>query len=54
MRKERLNKLRYYREMLIECKKNQLSNYLSDLTENQIPTFVKNKQNKQKVLSLFK
>jgi len=54
MVKKRLQIYRYYRTLLLECKKIQISNYLDEQIENKIPTYNKSSLNKQKQLTLFK
>ena len=51
MRRERIQTLRYYREMLLECKRKQLSNELSNEIENK---FTSKYKPKQKILTLFR
>lgn len=54
MKRKIINELKYYRYLLIEYKKNQISNYLDNQIEKRIPTVIKQKKNKQKVLTLYK
>ena len=51
MRKRRIEILKGYRQILLECKKIQLSNKLSMEVENKIPSTTKSNQ---KVLTLFR
>ena len=51
MRMKKLKLLRFYREILLECKKNKLIDKLNDEVQNK--NFTKEKD-KQKILTLFK
>lgn len=51
MRKRKIKILKAYKQVLLEYKKNQLSEQLSRETENKFPS---DNKAKQKVLTLFK
>ncbi len=51
MRKRRIEILKGYKQILLECKRMQLSNELSMEVENKFPS---NNKPKQKVLTLFR
>ena len=48
---KKIKLLKFYKEILLECKKIQISNQLSSEIENNIPT---KEKNKQKILTLFR
>lgn len=54
MKKGRLIRYKYYRYLLFECKKIQISNLIDEQIENKIPTYGRTSLNKQKQLSLFR
>ena len=51
MIKNKIRILKIYKEILLECKKIQLLNELSNEVENKFPS---NNETKQKVLTLFR
>ena len=51
MRNKRIKVLKVYKQILLECKRIQISNQLSNEVENKFPSIGKPKQ---KILSLYK